>query len=717
MAGAKWSELLRMLRQLDARAQGTGTTDGQLLDRFVQERDESAFELLLFRHSGMVLNVCRRILKRDQDAEDAFQATFLTLVRKARSIRRRDALAGWLYRVAYRAALEARARSARIAQHEKPAALIVEPTIVPDTGWNELRPILDEEMGRLPERFRLPLILCYLEGKTNEQAACELGCPAGTVFSRLAKGRELLRTRLVRRGLTLSAGGLTALLADQAAFAGPAPALLTAALQAGRLIAAGKVGAVSTQVHAITEGVLKAMFLQKLKNATVVSLVLALLAAGGSGLVYQALTAAPQEQVQAVPPPTGPQAKGKAENKNPDKGGPEKPRQLIKPKKGGAERIVEQPGTLTAFEFVEVLPQVSGTLKKLNVDIGDHVKRGQVLAEIDAPDLLKDLEQAKISLELAKAKVVQQEAMVEIAVAEHRSAQTVITQREAEVAIAKAELTRWEQELERMARLVKQKVVDQATFDEMSSKHQSSKGRLDAAKAAVDTAKSETEIKKSRVRSAHAALQIEQLQMDSARVGLERAEIVVGYTRISAPFDGIVTTRNVNVGTVVSNKNTAAMLRIIRAGGMRLVVQIPQLDAVNVRVGMPVSIVLDADRRKTINAKVARISSSLDRATQTMRVEADVPNPDGRLLEGMYGHASIKLGVVGPDAMTIPRSCLIPGHDALAVFVVKDGKAVLTEIDGQIHGELMEVRSGLNAADLVVANPQGLKNGDAVPKK
>jgi multidrug efflux pump subunit AcrA (membrane-fusion protein) len=563
----------------------------------------------------------------------------------------------------------------------------------------------------------LPLILCYLEGKTNEQAAFELGCPTGTVFSRLAKGRELLRTRLVRRGLTLSAGGLTALLADQAVFAGPAPALLTAALQAGRLIAAGKVGAVSSQVHAITEGVLKAMFFQKLKNATVVLLVLALLAAGGSGLVYQSLTAAPQEQLQVEPPPTGPQAKGKAADKQPDKGGPDKPRQLIKPKKGGAERIVSQPGALTAYEFVEVMPQVSGTLKKLNVDIGDHVKRGQLLAEIDAPDLLKDLEQAKISLELAKAKVMQQEAMVEIAGAEHRSAETIITQREAEVAIAKAGHARCEAEYVRLNVLVQKKVVDQATLDDALQQLQSSKGRLDVAKTAVATAKTEAEIKQSRGRLAQAALKIEKLQLEFTLVGLERTEIVVAYTHIAAPFDGIVTTRNVNIGAVVSNKNTAPLIRIIRADRMRLVVQIPELDAINVRVGMPMSIVIDSDRQKTISAKVARLSSTLDPRTRTMRVEADVPNPDGHLLEGMYGIATVKIGVVRPDAMTIPRSCLVREDEPFRVFVAKDDKDVITEIEGRIYGDFVEVYSGLRTDDQVVLDPLGLKNGDAVLKK
>src|SRR5262249_14521731 len=268
MPGAKWSQVVRLLGFLRQRnGQGAGTTDGQLLERFVQTRDESAFELLLWRHGTMVLNVCRRLIQHEEDAEDAFQATFLALVKQARSIRRRESLAGWLSRVAYRTALEARRRRSRIADHEKQAAFTLEATAAEEPAWDRLQPILDEEVGRLPERLRLPLILCYLEGHTDEEAARQLGCPVGTVCTRLAAGRAVLRSRLVRRGLTLSAPGLAALLSHHAATASPAPALVAASLKSALFTAAGKAGAVSSQIASLTEGVLKAMFVNKLKIA------------------------------------------------------------------------------------------------------------------------------------------------------------------------------------------------------------------------------------------------------------------------------------------------------------------------------------------------------------------------------------------------------------------------------------------------------------------
>ena len=183
---------------------GGGLTDGQLLARFVATRDEPAFAALVRRHGPMVLGVCRRLLPRGPDAEDAFQATFLVLFRRARALDRGGSVANWLYTVAYHVALRARADAARRRQCERavprrdeaPAADV----------WSDLRPVLDEELTRLPDKYRAPVVLCYLEGKTNEEAGRLLGCPVGTVKGRLSRARDLLRARLARRGVTLSAG-------------------------------------------------------------------------------------------------------------------------------------------------------------------------------------------------------------------------------------------------------------------------------------------------------------------------------------------------------------------------------------------------------------------------------------------------------------------------------------------------------------------------------
>jgi RNA polymerase sigma factor (sigma-70 family) len=193
-----------------------GLTDAQLLNRFLSKRDEAAFELLVWRHGPMVLRVCRRILRDAHAAEDAFQATFLTLACKAGSIGKQEAVSSWLYKVAYRVALRAQAGASRRITLERPlvdclAGASTEPS--DEAAWRELGPLLDAEVRRLPEKYRAAFILCYLEGKTNEEAAKELGCPKGTILSRLARARERLRKRLNQRGLAMS-GAVFPLLVD-----------------------------------------------------------------------------------------------------------------------------------------------------------------------------------------------------------------------------------------------------------------------------------------------------------------------------------------------------------------------------------------------------------------------------------------------------------------------------------------------------------------------
>ena len=174
-------------------------SDGQLLRWFVVWQDARAFEALVRRHGPMVLSVCRRLLGDDHDAEDAFQATFLVLARKAGVIGKPDLLAGWLYRVATRTAAKARVQAARRRFHESRAAVAPVADPLPDASRRDLGSALTAELAGLPERYRAPLVLCYLEGKTNGEAARQLGCPAGSMSSRLARGRELLRQRLTGR--------------------------------------------------------------------------------------------------------------------------------------------------------------------------------------------------------------------------------------------------------------------------------------------------------------------------------------------------------------------------------------------------------------------------------------------------------------------------------------------------------------------------------------
>jgi RNA polymerase sigma-70 factor (ECF subfamily) len=192
-------------------------TDRQLLERFARWQDPAAFATLIRRHGPLVLGVCRRVLDHEQDAEDAFQATFLVLVRKGGTIDRPELLGNWLYGVAVRTAQKARVRLARRRHHERqvePMSSSTDPQA--DLHWQELRTLLDEALQQLPAKYRAPLVLCYLEGMTNEEAARRLGWPAGSISYRLARGRELLRDRLRQRRQAMPGMTLVALLAQHA---------------------------------------------------------------------------------------------------------------------------------------------------------------------------------------------------------------------------------------------------------------------------------------------------------------------------------------------------------------------------------------------------------------------------------------------------------------------------------------------------------------------
>ncbi|MCI0377870.1 MAG: sigma-70 family RNA polymerase sigma factor, partial [Gemmataceae bacterium] len=280
----------QMLRRLCGRA-GPETvrelSDADLLQRFAARRDQAAFEMLMGRHGPMVFGVCRRLLLQEPDAEDAFQATFLVLVRMAGTIGKRGSVAGWLHRVALRLALAVRADSAKRSRGRR---LDIEmeqlPNVHADTPACDLRPVLDEELNRLPEKYRLPVILCYLQGKTCEETAAELGCPKGTVTVRLMRAKERLRGRLARR-LGLAGGAMLAAFYEQAAFAAP-PATVTAAAIDSALqfsspttVAAG---AFSTRAADLAQGALRAMLYTKIKTTALVALLAALLTAGLFGL-------------------------------------------------------------------------------------------------------------------------------------------------------------------------------------------------------------------------------------------------------------------------------------------------------------------------------------------------------------------------------------------------------------------------------------------------
>lgn len=301
MAAPSLDAFLRQVRHFLHVQRDDGIGDGDLLCRFVHERNEEAFAVLLQRHGPMVLGVCQRLLRHPADVEDAFQATFLVLVRKAGSLNQWGSLANWLHTVARNLALRVKVRDDRRRAVEKPIDDVAE-TAGPGLASScDLRPLLDEELGRLPEKYRAPMVLCYLEGKTHAEAAKHLGWTDGTVCGRLARARDLLRARLTRRGLALSAAGLATAL-GQSASADVPVTILDSTMKAATLVATGQTGALSAPMTALVEGGLHKMFVTKVKIAAAVLLALGVLGLSASALTRQLAFADKQPTAVAAAP-------------------------------------------------------------------------------------------------------------------------------------------------------------------------------------------------------------------------------------------------------------------------------------------------------------------------------------------------------------------------------------------------------------------------------
>jgi RNA polymerase sigma factor (sigma-70 family) len=308
MANEATRLLAKHLRTLSTAARAENVPDSDFLQRFAAQRDEEAFATLVRRHGPMVLRVCQRVLHDVHAAEDAFQAAFLLLSRKAASLRRADSVGCWLHSVAYRLALKARTQLAR--QRRPDVRGTVENPIddpLAQLTVREAQAIVDEELTHLPEKYRAPLVLCYLEGKTRDEAARQLGWSAKLVKSRLEQGRERLRYRLSRRGLTLPAALVATLLVEEAAPAALPAALLRAAVQTA---IACPTHAVSARVAVLAEGALRGSGSVKAKIVVGLLLLMGVLAAGAGAY-------APHPVAEAPPPVAN--APGSSAAKQPEK--------------------------------------------------------------------------------------------------------------------------------------------------------------------------------------------------------------------------------------------------------------------------------------------------------------------------------------------------------------------------------------------------------------
>jgi RNA polymerase sigma factor (sigma-70 family) len=281
---------------------GLGITDGQLLDSFVRHKDDAALAVLVRRHGPMVWGVCCRLLRGHHDAEDAFQATFLVLVRKAATLPDKEMVGNWLFGVARQTAVRMRALAAKRGVRERQVTVMPQPATT-DQRPNDLKPLLDEALSGLPDKYRVLLVLCDLEGKSRKEVARQLAIPEGTVASRLATARVMLAKRLAQRGVIVSAGLLAALLSEQAAAAAAVPtALIASTINAVALMAAGQAagaGPISAP-FVLTEGMLKTMLLRNLKTAGAALLVILGVVALGVGLSTRPTEAAQKDREPSV---------------------------------------------------------------------------------------------------------------------------------------------------------------------------------------------------------------------------------------------------------------------------------------------------------------------------------------------------------------------------------------------------------------------------------
>src|SRR5262245_1322959 len=314
------NQVIQYVRRAALLRDGAGMSDGQLLECYVGRREQAAFRALVRRHGPMVWGVCRRVLGNDHDAEDAFQATWVVLVRKAACVVPRHMVANWLYGVAHQTARKARAVAMRRRVREKQVQDMPEPAAKVSECWHDLQALLDQELSGLPDRYRSAMVLCDLEGKSYKEAARELGCPEGTLSARLARGRALLAKRLARRGVTVSGVGLAAVLLQGAAAASVPPAVVSSTSGAASLVGAGPAaaGLISAKANALAQGVVKTMLLTKLKIATAVLLLVAVAGMSAGGLWHRAgaeqAAASPKPAATPAPARDGEKPKAKADD-------------------------------------------------------------------------------------------------------------------------------------------------------------------------------------------------------------------------------------------------------------------------------------------------------------------------------------------------------------------------------------------------------------------
>ncbi len=393
---------------------------------------------------------------------------------------------------------------------------------------------------------------------------------------------------------------------------------------------------------------------------------------------------------------------------------------VVTPDPHGLGRKTVMPGTVHAFEYADLYAKTSGYLGEQSVDIGDRVKRGQVLARIDVPELKADVDEAQASLTRAKSAQAQTEARLLTQRAEAKASLALIELAKADVVKCQAQVDYRGSEYDRIKSLVLSQSVEKKLEDEQKNAYEAAQAALLAARASVDNAQAQAEAAQARVTQAEADVEHAKAEVEVANAVLEKAQVLWDYTEIKSPYDGVITARNFHRGAFILSADqggTVPLLTVARTNLMRDVIQVSDEDVPYVNPGDKATIEIDALPGKKFVAEVSRMANAEDPRQKTMRVEVDLPNDDGLLREGMYGDATIELEPPS-DALTVPSSALVEKADSQhgKIFVVRDHKAqLLSVILGQDDGRRVEILKGLDPKDQVVFSYRGtIEDGSPV---
>jgi HlyD family secretion protein len=386
----------------------------------------------------------------------------------------------------------------------------------------------------------------------------------------------------------------------------------------------------------------------------------------------------------------------------------------------GQERTTTQPASVQSFDIVELYARVTGVLEKQDVDIGSRVKKGALLAEIVAPELIKERAHAKAAWEQAKAQKIQTEREKEGTAADLQATKKLVVQRVAQRKAAESYLKFRKEKFKRYKALADANAIDLLVVDEEADQFDAALSRRDSAVAGVETAEFDVIAKKAKLDKADADIEAADANVGVAKALLDKADVYVGFTKVPAEFDGVITARNYNNGAFIRSADRGGQVPLLvlkREDRMRVIVQLPDADVPFCLQGDPAELVIATVRPEPFVGKVARTAKSEDENSRTMRIEIDLPNKEGLLRDGMYGEVTIHLLKAPKPAFMLPsrfiRTDLITKKRF--VYTVRDKKVHKKEVRvGIDDGKYVGILSGLDATDLVVTQRGALFADDVV---